>query len=61
MNDRENRTRSFRIEKFIAMPSGSDRTSFCFTITHDHSSDEVWIIHDGTKGRAKAVAEFATF
>src|ERR1700685_871830 len=50
-----------RIQKFIRMPRGSQRTALGLTVTHGHSNNEIRIIERGTVGMRDGITQLAAF
>src|SRR5579872_5071112 len=61
MQDGKNRAITLRIEEFVGMPTGGERTGFRLAITHHTRDDEVGIVKSGTIGVQQRITEFAAF
>ncbi len=50
-----------RVEKFVGVPTGGQRSCLRFSISDRYRNDQVGIVERGSEAMGEAVAEFAAF
>ena len=58
MQDGNNCTVMYWIEKFVGVPTGRKRASLALAIAYHCQGDELWMIEDGAERMCNAVPEF---
>ncbi len=61
MEDRQNGTVTRRIQEFVGMPAGGQRTGFRFAVAHDAGDDQVRIVEGRAIGVGQGIAQLASF
>jgi hypothetical protein len=61
VEDGEDGARFGWVDVLEAVPCCSSRTCLCFSVAYDAAHDEVWVVHDGTKGSTEGVPELTAF
>src|SRR5580704_5860981 len=61
MKNREHRPIANRVQKFVDVPGGGERTGFRFTVANHRSDDQLRIVECRATGVRENVAQFAAF
>ena len=61
MKNRQDAAVALRIKKFVAMPSGRQRTGLRFAIANDAGDDQIRIVEGGPVGMRQRVSQLSAF